>query len=273
MATPQKFRAACVQFCATRNVEQNLAEVVTLIRQAADEGAQFISTPENTGIMELSHANIIASLPAQARALKQFQALAVERGVWLHIGSLGVAAGGRIANRSFLINSDGDITTTYDKIHMFDVDLPGAESYHESKNYAPGEHAVLADLPWGKAGFSICYDLRFPTLYRKLAHAGAGILLVPAAFTRQTGRAHWHILLRARAIENTCFVIAAGQCGDHDMGRATYGHSLIIAPWGEILAEAGEKPGIIIAEIEPARIAAARKQLPSLSHDCDILGP
>ena len=169
-----------------------------------------------------------------------------------------------------MINPSGVVTATYDKIHMFDVDLPGGENYRESKNYQPGDRAVVADLPWGKLGLSVCYDLRFPALYRTLAQAGATFLCVPAAFTRVTGQAHWHILLQARAIETGCYVFAAAQTGKHDNGRETFGHSLVVAPWGEIIADGGEEVGIVTADIDPAKVDEARSRVPSLSHDRDF---
>ena len=173
---------------------------------------------------------------------------------------------GRLANRSFLITPNGDIAARYDKIHMFDVDLGGGESYRESSNYRPGELAVLAELPWGRLGLTVCYDLRFPALYRALAEAGASFLAIPSAFTQKTGEAHWHVLIRARAIENGAFVFAAAQGGKHENGRDTFGHSLIVDPWGKILAEGGTEPGVVMAEIDPAEIAAARARVPSLQH-------
>jgi predicted amidohydrolase len=169
-------------------------------------------------------------------------------------------------NRSFLIDRKGDVAARYDKIHMFDVDLAGGESYRESSNYRSGELAVVADLPWGRLGMTVCYDLRFPALYRALAEAGASFLAIPSAFTKQTGEAHWHVLLRARAIENGCFVFAAAQGGKHENGRETYGHSLAIDPWGRILAEGGVEPGVLIADIDPAEVAVARAKVPSLRH-------
>jgi predicted amidohydrolase len=187
--------------------------------------------------------------------------------VTLHVGSLAIQASpDRAANRSFLIDPHGEIKARYDKIHMFDVDLANGESYRESNNFRPGEIAVLTDLPWGRLGMTICYDLRFPALYRALAEAGASFLAVPAAFTKQTGEAHWHVLLRARAIENGCFVLAAAQGGTHENGRATYGHSIVIDPWGKVLAEGDTEPGVVMAEIDPAAVVAARAKIPSLQH-------
>jgi deaminated glutathione amidase len=195
--------------------------------------------------------------------------LARELKIWLHIGSMAVAVGAdRLANRGFLISPAGVVVATYDKIHMFDVQLPNGEIYRESKNYRPGNEAVLADLPWGRLGMTICYDLRFAALYRSLAQAGADLLAIPSSFTVPTGKAHWHVLMRARAIETGCFVMAAAQGGLHEAGRSTFGHSLIIAPWGEIIAEArGDEPGIVVADIDVAKVAEARGRVPSLQHD------
>jgi predicted amidohydrolase len=185
--------------------------------------------------------------------------------IYIHIGSLAVKASpDKAANRSFLIDRRGDVVARYDKIHMFDVDLADGESYRESRNYRAGELAVVADLPWGRLGVTVCYDLRFPALYRALAEAGASFFAIPAAFTKQTGEAHWHVLMRARAIENGCFVFAAAQGGKHENGRETFGHSLVVDPWGQIIAEAGTEPGVIVAEVDPALVAAARSRIPSL---------
>jgi deaminated glutathione amidase len=187
--------------------------------------------------------------------------------IYIHIGSLAVRASPeKAANRAFLIDRKGDIAARYDKIHMFDVDLANGESYRESNSYRPGELGVVADLPWGRLGLSVCYDLRFPALYRALAEAGASFLAIPSAFTKQTGEAHWHVLMRARAIENGCFVFAAAQGGKHEHGRETYGHSLVVDPWGKIIAEGGTEPGVIFAEIDPAQVAVARGRVPSLLH-------
>jgi predicted amidohydrolase len=187
--------------------------------------------------------------------------------IYIHLGSLAVKASPeKAANRSFLIDRRGDVAARYDKIHMFDADLANGESYRESRNYRPGDLAVVADLPWGRLGITVCYDLRFPALYRALAEAGASFLAIPSAFTKQTGEAHWDVLLRARAIENGCFVFAAAQGGTHESERVTYGHSLIVDPWGRILAEGGVEPGVVLAEVDPAAVAAARAKIPSLNH-------
>jgi predicted amidohydrolase len=265
-----KFRAALVQMRCGREVEPNLDAAETAIRAAAEGGADYVLTPENTSLMELSTKALFAkTLPEDGNpAVARLKSLASELKLWLHIGSMAIRlSDAKVANRSFLITPQGDIAARYDKIHMFDVDLPGGESYRESKNYQPGDKAVLADLPWGRLGLTTCYDLRFPALYRALAKGGADFITVPSAFTKQTGEAHWHVLLRARAIETGCFIFAAAQGGEHEMGRSTYGHSLIISPWGEILAEAGSDPDVIFADIDPAQVADARARIPSLQHD------
>lgn len=260
------------------DIDRNIEDASALIREAAKGGAQFIATPETTALMELGAKRLFANIVTQEedRALKAFQELASELGVHLLIGSLAVkVASDKAANRSFLLSPEGEIAASYDKIHMFDVDLGNGEAYRESKNYQAGEKSVLADLPLfgseGKLGMTICYDLRFPHLYRQLAHGGAGYLTVPSAFTKPTGEAHWHVLLRARAIETGCFVFAPAQGGTHENGRETYGHSLIIDPWGDILAEAGTDPCVILAEIDPAKIDEARGRIPSLAHDRAII--
>jgi deaminated glutathione amidase len=266
-----KFRAGLVQLTSGPDVAANLAACTSLVREAVAKGADYVLTPEITTLMENDRAKLfVATRPEDGNpALAHFRALARELKIWLHIGSMGVLKNSeKVANRAFLISPEGIVTARYDKIHMFDVDLPNGEKYRESRNFAPGDTAVLADLPWGKLGITICYDMRFPGLYRALAHAGATMIAVPAAFTVPTGKAHWHTLLRARAIETECFVFAAAQAGTHPSGRQTYGHSLVIAPWGEILAEAdGETPMVITADIDMAAVAEARGKVPSLTHD------
>ena len=265
-----KFRAALVQLRCGRTIQPNLDAAEAAIRQAADGGADIVFTPENTNLMELDTEKLFAAVQPQDGnpALERLSALAGELGLWLHVGSMSIRVGAdRIANRSFLVGPDGGIRARYDKIHMFDVDLPGGESYRESKIYRPGSEAVVADLPWCRLGFTTCYDLRFPALYRTLAQAGAHLITVPAAFTKVTGEAHWHVLLRARAIETGSFIVAAAQGGMHEVGRATYGHSLVVAPWGEIVAEAGVDPTVIYATIDPAKVGEARARIPSLQHD------
>ncbi|MDP2622060.1 MAG: carbon-nitrogen hydrolase family protein [Hyphomicrobiales bacterium] len=266
----QTFTAACVQLRAGQNVAANIEAAEALIREAAATGAQYVQTPEQTALMELRSEVLFAKIVAEDEdpALARFKALAAELGIWLHIGSLAIrVAPDKAANRAFVLAPDGAIAARYDKIHMFDVDLPNGETYRESRNYRPGKEAVTMDLPWGRLGLSICYDLRFAYLYRALAQAGADFLAIPAAFTRQTGQAHWHVLQRARAIETGCYVMSAAQGGTHENGRETFGHSLIIAPWGEVLAEAGTDPCVITAKINPAACAEARARIPALQHD------
>jgi deaminated glutathione amidase len=268
-ASDRTFRAALIQLRSGRAVAPSLDAAEDLIRRAAAQGADYVQTPENTAIMELETKRLLAAIDVEERAapLARLKALARELGIWLHVGSLAMRLpSGKIANRSYVIGPDGMIAARYDKLHLFDVDLAGGESYRESRNYDPGAKAVVADLPWGRLGLTICYDLRFPALYRALAVAGAEFIAVPAAFTRQTGEAHWHVLLRARAIETGAFILAADQGGLHENGRSTYGHSLIISPWGEILAEAGEDPQILLADIDLAQSDAARAKVPSLRH-------
>jgi predicted amidohydrolase len=269
--TTGTFRVGLVQMCTGRDVEKNLADAGALIREAARQGAQYVQTPEITTLMEMDRARLFEAVrPEEGNAaVAYFRALARELGIWLHVGSMGILVGnGKIANRSLLLSPGGEIEARFDKIHMFDVQLPGGESYRESKNYQAGDAAVLAELPWGTLGLTVCYDLRFPHLYRSLAKAGADFLAIPSAFTRQTGEAHWHVLLRARAIENGCFVLAAAQAGKHESGRETYGHSLVVSPWGEILAEAdGVHPAVIVADVKSSDVQAARQRIPSLQHD------
>jgi deaminated glutathione amidase len=270
------FRAACVQLRSSDDVAENIRDASALIREAKAKGAQFIATPENTTLMAHDGgAKLERSFSEENDpALPAFRALAEELGIWLLIGSLAIKVSDiKTANRSFLIDPKGRITHRYDKIFLFDVDLPSGEKYRESNTVAGGSRAMTADVPWGRLGLSICYDLRFPQLYRALAKAGAFALTVPSAFTETTGKAHWHILLRARAIENGAFVIAPAQGGHHANGRQTYGHSLIVAPWGEILAEAGTDPGVILADIDPAASQDARARIPNLQHDREFEGP
>jgi predicted amidohydrolase len=264
------FTIGLIQMRSVRSPAANVDAATKLIREAKDAGATYIQTPEMTNIMEAKREALFAAITSEDEdtSLASFRTLARELSIHLHIGSLAVkATPERAANRSFLIDPRGEIVARYDKIHMFDVDLGNGESYRESNSYQPGERATLADLPGGRLGLTICYDLRFPALYRALAEGGASFLAVPSAFTKPTGEAHWHTLLRARAIENTCYVLAAAQGGKHENGRETYGHSLVVAPWGEIVAEAaGIEPGVILATIDPAKVAEARARVPSLQH-------
>ena len=277
MSAPNKFRAGLVQMSSTNNRAENMASAETLIRAAAAQGAQIILTPEMTTLIELDRAALLDKIYSEAEdpSLPVFRALASDLNIWLVIGSMAVKAGDRIANRCYVLSPDGRIAANYDKIHMFDVDLPGGEQYRESRSYAAGERAVLAATPFGKIGLSICYDLRFPHLYRMLAQGGANILTVPAAFTQVTGKAHWHILLRARAIENGAFVFAPAQTGSHmsatGAARETFGHSLFVDPWGNIIDDGGQDVGVVVAEIDPALSEKARSRIPSLKHDRVIL--
>ena len=269
-----KFRAACVQMRSGEDVGENIRDAVRLIRAAAKDGAQFIATPENTTLMapdggaKLAHSYDEAHDPA----LPVFGALAKELGIWLLAGSLAIKVSQtKTANRSFLFSPDGKIAARYSKIHLFDVDLPSGEKYRESNTVAGGGEAVLAPLPWGLLGLSICYDIRFPALYRQMAQKGAFAFTAPSAFTETTGKAHWHALLRARAIENGAFMIAPAQGGLHANGRRTYGHSLIVGPWGDVLAEGGTEPGVFAAEIDSDLSAEARAKVPSLEHDRNFI--
>jgi predicted amidohydrolase len=270
------FRAACVQLRSTDDVAENIRDTVRWVREAAARGATFIATPENTTLMAPDGGAKLAQSCDEAHdpALPVFSALAKELKVWILIGSLAIkVSDSKTANRCFLFAPDGGIRARYSKIHLFDVQLASGETYRESNTVAGGGEAVVADTDMGKLGLSICYDLRFPQLYRKLAQKGAFAFTVPSAFTVPTGSAHWHVLLRARAIENGAFVIAPAQGGTHANGRSTYGHSLMVAPWGEVLAEAGTEPGVIIADIDPALAAEARAKVPNLQHDREFAGP
>jgi predicted amidohydrolase len=259
-----------VQLRSSDDVAENIRVASELIRQAKSMGAEFVATPENTTLMAPDGgAKLDRTFPEERdAALPAFRALAEELGIWLLIGSLAIKVSEtKTANRSYLIDPAGRVASRYDKIHLFDVDLPSGERYRESNTVAGGANAAVAQLPWAILGLSICYDLRFPQLYRLLAKAGASILAVPSAFTETTGVAHWHVLLRARAIESGAFVIAPAQGGLHANGRRTYGHSLVISPWGEVIAEAGIEPGVVIADIDPRLAVEARARIPSLQHD------
>lgn len=264
------FRIACLQINSGSDYQSNLTTVTAMAREAAGGGARFILTPEYALMMDGSGKVMRERVLAAdgAPALGELQALARELGVWFLVGSLTLRADDeRIANRSFLISAQGQVVASYDKIHMFDVTLPDGRVIRESSTYRPGDRAVVADTPWGRLGMTVCYDLRFPGLFRVLAQAGAQMITVPSSFQRQTGKAHWHALLRARAIENECFILAPAMCGDHSGNRQSYGHTLVIDPWGEILAEGGEAPEIVYADIDVARVAKIRGMIPSLEHD------
>lgn len=269
MSTPATFTVGLVQMRSGLTPSANLDTAVKLIGDAKAAGADYVQTPEMTNILALKRELLFAAIvpEEQDASLATFRELARKLAIHLHVGSLALKISPeKAANRSFLIDPSGDIAARYDKIHMFDVDLASGESYRESRNYRAGELAVLADLPWGRLGLTICYDLRFPALYRALAEAGASFLSIPSAFTKQTGEAHWHVLLRARAIENGCFVFAAAQGGTHENGRETFGHSLAIDPWGRVLAEGGVEPAVVLADVDLAAIAGARARIPSLQH-------
>jgi predicted amidohydrolase len=272
----KSFKAACVQMNSAAEIAPNLESATRLVREAATAGAQLVMTPENTTLIDPNRTRALAKTPVEDAhpGVPHFSALAKELGIWLLIGSMPVRADDkRIANRCFLFNPAGGIVARYDKIHMFDVDLPNGETYRESNGVRPGEQAVVASTPWGGLGLTICYDVRFGYLHRALAQAGAVMLSVPAAFTVPTGQAHWHVLLRARAIETGCFLFAPAQTGEHAEGRRTYGHSLIVSPWGEVLADGGEAPGVIIADIELEQVHKARSMVPALRHDREFRRP
>lgn len=268
MAAPLK--VALVQMTAGRDPAANLPGVLAAIDAAAKAGAGLVATPEMTLMMELDRAEALAKSHAQADdpAIPAFAAAAQRHRIWLLIGSLALKiAPDRLVNRSLLFDPSGRLAAHYDKIHMFDVDLADGESFRESRLYQPGGAAAMAQTPWGGLGLTVCYDLRFPYLYRQLAQAGAALISVPAAFTKQTGTAHWHVLLRARAIETGCFIIAPAQTGRHETGRETYGHSLVVAPWGDVLADGGTEPGMVLADLDFSLVAQARQRVPSLRHD------
>ncbi len=272
----QGFRAAAVQMRSGLDVAANVAAAEALVRQAAAQGASYVLTPEMTTILDRDRKRLLASISAEDDdpSLKRFQTLAAELGIYLHIGSMAIKLDAdSVANRAFLIGPDGVIQSRYDKIHMYDVDLGNGESYRESRLYRPGGAAVVADLPWLRLGLTVCYDIRFSQLYRALAKTGAAMIAVPAAFTQTTGEAHWHILLRARAIETGSYIIAAAQGGHHEDGRETFGHSMIVDPWGRILAEAEREPGIIVADIDPAMSETTRARIPVLANERSFSAP
>lgn len=248
----------------------NARALVKAVAEAKAGGADMLFTPEMSGLLDQNRARAVTHIRDEAHdpVLADIRAAAAEAGVWVHIGSLALSGGsdGRLVNRAFVIDDQGAVRARYDKIHLFDVDLPTGESWRESAAYAPGERSVIAATPWAKIGLSICYDMRFPDLYRALTNAGAEVLAVPAAFTVPTGKAHWHVLLRARAIEAGAFVIAAAQSGDHEDGRATFGHSLVVDPWGEVLLDMGEGEGVGFAELDMDRLADIRTRVPALKN-------
>lgn len=273
-------KVALIQLTSGADIDANIVRVRELVEQAAKNGAEFIATPENTFLMESPHIERVRFGQDQHPGMAAASEMAKQHKVWLLVGSVAVlpdqtphpatSAGqvrGRTYNRSVLFDPNGSVAAHYDKIHLFDVEVGDGQTYKESARMLHGEKAVVAELPSAKLGMTICYDVRFPQLYRQLAKQGAGILAVPSAFTQVTGEAHWHILLRARAIETGCFVIAPAQCGTHPGGRKTYGHSLIVNPWGEIIADGGTEEGVVMAEIDLSDVAKARGRIPSLRHD------
>jgi predicted amidohydrolase len=273
------FRAGLIQTNVTSEMAENVAFIREQTRLAREAGADFIMTPENTGLIGVDRNDTLAKAQTEEThgMLAACRAAARENGVWFLLGSIHVRVTGeeQIRNRSYLIDSSGGIVTSYDKIHMFDVRLAGGENYRESFTFKPGERSVLAETPWGVLGMTICYDLRFPYLYRDLAHAGAVMLSIPSSFTVPTGKAHWHTILRSRAIETGCYVFAPAQVGTHKgSNRKTYGHSIVVAPWGEVLADAGgENAGFVVADIDLAKVEEARKMVPSLEHDRKYAAP
>ena len=264
-------RAAIYQSRTGIDPAANAQGIVAAIAEARDRGADMLFTPEMSGLLDRDRARAAANVHKEAGdpVLAAVRKAAAAAKIWVHLGSLALLsarADGRLVNRGFVIDDTGAIRARYDKIHLFDVDLPSGETWRESAAYTPGDRVVAADTPWGRLGLSICYDLRFPDLYRALSGAGADMLAVPAAFTVPTGLAHWHVLLRARAIEAGAFVIAAAQSGNHEDGRATFGHSLVVDPWGEVLLDMESRIGVGIAEIDLARIADVRGRIPALRH-------
>lgn len=273
----EKTTIACVQLSACSDIRVNIEQAESLIREAHDAGARYFALPENAFFMRGDDSIAPVDYTMETHpGLKRMCELAAELESWILIGSIFVtipnAYGediGKWANRCVLLNPKGEIVTTYDKIHLFDADFGDGELYQESERFLSGKQARLADVPFGQLGLAICYDLRFPKLFRDLARCGATVFSIPAAFARRTGEAHWHVLLRARAIENGCYVIAPAQCGKHPGGRLTFGHSMVIDPWGVVIAEAEHEVGYVLADIDPERIASVRRQMPVLTHDRD----
>lgn len=272
----RSFRVACVQNCAEDDIDRNLGECTALVRDAVRDGADLVCLPEYFAALTPGDRETLtlAFTENEHPALRAMCALAAELDRWLLLGSIAIRVGDdRVNNRSYLVDASGAIAARYDKLHLFDVELERGEAYRESALVAPGTRAVVAPTPWGGLGLTVCYDVRFSYLYRALAQGGASFIATPAAFTRTTGEAHWHVLQRARAIETGSFIFAPGQCGVRRWGRATYGHSLIVDPWGHVLAEGGSEPGFVIAEVDPQRVTLARSMIPSLRHDRAFDGP
>jgi predicted amidohydrolase len=270
-------RIALYQACTGLDPAANARDLVAAVGEAAAGGAAILFTPEMSGLLDRDRARAAPHLRHESEdsVLAAVREAAARSGLWVHLGSLAIrdGEGERLRNRSFLIDGAGEVRATYDKIHLFDVDLATGESWRESALYAPGERSVVAGTPAGRLGLSVCYDLRFPDLYRTLTDAGAQLLAVPAAFTVPTGRAHWHVLMRARAIEAGVFVVAAAQSGLHEDGRETFGHSLVVGPWGEVLLDMGEGTGIGFADVDPGEIEAVRSRLPAIAHRRPIPAP
>ena len=263
-------KIACIQTNSSSDPDENIDAVSDLIRKASASGAQIITTPEVVGMLEPNRTLALSKAEPEKhhRVLKAFRKLALELDIWLLIGSISIKISeAKLSNRSFLINSNGEIVARYSKIHMFDVEVGDGNEYLESNTYEPGTEAVIAETPWGLMGLTICYDIRFPHLFRDLAKAGARVIFSPAAFTQLTGEAHWHILQRARAIENGCFIVSPAQVGIHANGRQTYGHSLVVDPWGSILADGGTTTGYIMADIDLSLVEVSQNKVPSLSND------
>ena len=277
MSPPGPFRVGLVQTRTPASHQAALDHVAPLVREAAGQGAQFILTPEGTNVLQKDRARLLPNLTALEDDLvvRGLRDLARELGVWIDVGSaLVLREDGQAANRQAVIDPDGAIVATYDKLHMFDVDLPTGETARESATYTPGDRAVVVDLPQARLGLTICYDMRFPALHRALAQGGAQVLTVPAAFTRPTGQAHWEILLRARAIETGSFVLAAAQGGFHEDGRGTWGRSIAIGPWGEVLGGLDhDAPGVLVVDLDLAAVAAARTAIPALKNARAFSGP
>ncbi len=269
-------RAACVQMTSGVEIAGNIRAAEELIRAAHADGARIVGLPEVANLCQKSRSRALeaARYEAEEPALAAWRALADELDIWLLAGSMVIkVADDKLVNRAYMLGPDGGIAARYDKLHMFDVDLPSGESYRESDLFAAGDRAAMVDSPWGGIGITICYDVRFPQLYRALAKAGANMIWTSAAFTRTSGRAHWHVMQRARAIETGAWILAPAQCGDHEDGRSTYGHALIVSPWGEVVADAGEAPGFIAANLDLDRVAEVRRMIPSLRHDRDFAPP
>jgi predicted amidohydrolase len=266
------FVAACLQMRSTRDVATNRDAVVAGLREAAERGAHYVQTPEMSSLVERERAALFEKVGPQESdvTLAAARDEARKLGLWVHLGSLAIREGDRIANRAFVVDPQGEVCATYDKIHLFDVDLPNGETWRESATYSGGDTSTLVQTPWGVLGLAICYDLRFPYLFRAQAEAGASFISAPACFTRQTGEAHWQVLQRARAIETGAFMISAAQGGVHEDGRETYGHSIIVDPWGRVLAEAGDEPALIYASVDPALVADARGRIPTLRHTREV---